>query len=299
VRTSLRTAALVVLALIATACGRPAGSDPDHPSVVAAFYPLLYVASAVGGAEVSVTSLTPPGAEPHDLELTTDQVRRIADADLVVYLRGFQPQVDETIDQQAVDSAFDTAGVEALRDGEDDHGDGDAGGKDLHVWLDPIRLATIADRLADRLAKVDPDGAAGYRTRAADLRTGLEGLDREYADALGRCDRREIVTSHAAFGYLAERYDLRQIAISGLSPEAEPSPQRLADVARQAREHHVRTIFFETLVSPKVAETLAREVGARAEVLDPIEGLAPGATGDYVTVMRDNLARLRTALGCT
>jgi zinc transport system substrate-binding protein len=295
---SLAATALVGLALMATACGRPAGSDPGHPSVVAAFYPLVYVASAVGGAEVGVTSLTPPGAEPHDLELTTDQVRRIADADLVVYLRGFQPQIDETVDQQAAGSAFDAAGVEALRAAADDHGDGDAGGKDLHVWLDPIRLAAIADRLADRLADVDPDGAAGYRTRAADLRAGLERLDREYADGLKTCDRREIVTSHAAFGYLAERYGLRQIAISGLSPEAEPSPQRLADVARQAREHQVTTIFFETLVSPKVAETLAREVGARAEVLDPVEGLAPDATGDYVTVMRDNLARLRAALGC-
>jgi zinc transport system substrate-binding protein len=285
---------------MATACGRPAGSEPGHPSVVAAFYPLMYVAAAVGGAEVSVTSLTPPGAEPHDLELSTDQVRRIADADLVVYLRGFQPQIDETVDQQAADSAFDAAGdPAALREAAGDHGDGDAGGKDLHVWLDPIRLAAIADRLADRLAEVDPDGAAGYRTRTADLRSGLERLDREYADALKTCQRREIVTSHAAFGYLAERYGLRQIAISGLSPEAEPSPQRLAEVAGKAREHQVTTIFFETLVSPKVAETLAREVGATAEVLDPVEGLAPDATGDYVTVMRDNLARLRAALGCT
>jgi zinc transport system substrate-binding protein len=296
----VRVAALALLAFIATGCGRSAGSDPGQPSIVAAFYPLMYVASAVGGAEVSVTSLTPPGAEPHDLELTTDQVRRVADADLVVYLRGFQPQVDETVDQQAADAAFDAAGVEALREatGAGD-GDGDAGGKDLHVWLDPVRLAVIADRLADRLAEVDPDGAAGYRTRAADLRVGLERLDREYADGLKTCDRREIVTSHAAFGYLAERYGLRQIAVSGLSPEAEPSPQRLADVARQARTHGVTTVFFETLVSPKVAETLADEVGARAEVLDPIEGLAPDATGDYATVMRDNLTRLRAALGCT
>jgi len=297
----------VTVAFMATGCGRPAGSDPGIPSVVTAFYPLMYVASAVGGAGVSVTSLTPPGAEPHDLELTTEQVRRIADADLVVYLRGFQPQVDETVDQQASDSAFDAAGVGPLRElgaadddhGDDDHGDGDAGGKDLHVWLDPIRLAAIADRLADRLSEVDPTDAAGYRTRAVDLRAVLERLDREYADALKTCERHEIVTSHAAFGYLAERYGLRQLAISGLSPEAEPSPRRLAEVAQQARDHKVTTIFFETLVSPKVAETLAREVGARAEVLDPIEGLAPSATGDYVTVMRDNLARLRTALGCT
>jgi zinc transport system substrate-binding protein len=281
------TAVLAVLALGATACSSPATTDPGRRSIVAAFYPLEYVAAAVGGATVDVTGLTPPGAEPHDLELTTDQVRRVADADVVVYLRGFQPQVDETVDQQAADAAFDASQVEPLRDA------------DPHVWLDPTRLATIADRLADRLAGLDPGGAAGYRARSADLRAALEGLDREYADGLKTCARREIVTSHAAFGYLAQRYGLRQIAISGLSPEEEPSPQRLADVARQARDLGVTTIFFETLVSPKVAETLAREVGAVAAVLDPIEGLSPGGTGDYVTGMRDNLGRLRTALGCT
>jgi zinc transport system substrate-binding protein len=283
------------------ACSRAADPDPGRLSVVAAFYPLEYVAAEVGGDAATVTSLTPPGAEPHDLELTTEQVRRVADAEIVVYLRGFQPQVDETVAQLAPDSAFDASEGQQLLGAPagDEPGGETTGEKAPHLWLDPTRLALIADGLADRLGALDPAGAAGFRARAAALRADLESLDRQYADGLKTCQRHEIVTSHAAFGYLAQRYGLRQIAISGLSPETEPSPQRLADVAGRARELGVTTIFFETLVSPKVAETLAREVGAKAEVLDPIEGLEPLSGGDYVTVMRDNLTHLRTALGCT
>jgi zinc transport system substrate-binding protein len=166
------------------------------------------------------------------------------------------------------------------------------------VWLDPVRFATIADKLGERLAAADPANAAGYRSRAAAVRTELTALDTEFTTKLKTCERREIVTSHSAFNYLAKRYALSEIGITGISPEAEPSPQRLAEVTREAREHGATTIFFETLVSPAVAETIAREVGAKTAVLDPLEGLTdPGA--DYFSVMRTNLAALTTALGCT
>jgi zinc transport system substrate-binding protein len=148
-----------------------------------------------------------------------------------------------------------------------------------------------------RSARRSPSASARSTRRA--LRGDLETLDREFTDGLATCQRREIVTSHAAFGYLAARYDLDQVGITGLSPEAEPTAQRLAEVAEEAREHHATTIFFETLVSPKVAETIAQEVGADTAVLDPIEGLQPGSTGDYLSVMRSNLAVLRPALGCS
>jgi zinc transport system substrate-binding protein len=194
------------------------------------------------------------------------------------------------------------AGVEPLRDAptgaeesQEEHADE---GKDPHVWLDPVRLAAIADRLAERLGDADAAHRDGYRARAAALRTDLESLDREFAAGLTNCARTEIVTSHAAYGYLAARYGLEQIPIAGLDPEAEPTPQRVAEVAALARERGVTTIFFETLVSPKVAETVAAEIGAKAEILDPIEGLAPGSDDTYLTVMRANLARLRAALGC-
>ena len=308
-----RTLALVAAGLAAAlvaACG-DAGANPASEGkvdVVVAFYPLQFVAERVGGDAVAVTNLAKPGAEPHDLELSPKQVGEISDAGLIVYLKGFQPQVDEAIAQQGGDRAFDVASVTPLRDAAEDthvhegepgaHAE-EAGGKDPHVWLDPTRLATIGDTLAARLSAIDPAGAAGFTTRAAALRTDLEALDREFTDGLATCQRREIVTSHAAFGYLAARYDLDQVGITGLSPDAEPTAQRLAEVAEEAREHHATTIFFETLVSPKVAETIAKEVGADTAVLDPIEGLQPGSTGDYLSVMRSNLAVLRPALGCS
>jgi len=306
-----RTLALLIagaaMLASAVACSRgPAGRSDGKIAIVAAFYPLRFVADQVGGDAVAVTDLAKPGAEPHDLELEPHQVRQLADAALVVYLKGFQPAVDEGVAQNAAGRAFDVAAVEPLLDppvldrvpGAEPEPVA-TGGKDPHVWLDPSRLATIGDRLADRLGAVDPPRAQRYRDGAAALRQRLGVLGEEYTAGLRTCTRREIVTSHAAFGYLADRFGLTQIAINGLVPEAEPSPQRLAAVADLARRHHATTIFFETLVSPKVAESLAREVGATTAVLNPIEGLEPGSGDDYFSVMRTNLATLRTALGCS
>ncbi|BCJ60828.1 metal ABC transporter substrate-binding protein [Micromonospora endophytica] len=313
---SLAVTAATVLTLAGlTACstdGGSGGSDPNRVDVVAGFYPLQFLAERIGGDAVTVTNLARPGAEPHDLELNPGQVGQISEAELVVFLHGFQPALDEAVEQNAGDRAFDVAGVEPLLDaaaGDHDHdheGEGEGehaeessdGAKDPHVWLDPTRLATIGDKLAERLGTVDPDRAGDYTQRAATLRTELERLDSEFTEGLKSCQRREIVVSHTAFGYLAQKYQLAQIGITGLSPEDEPSPQRLGEVIEEAREHQATTIFFETLVSPKVAETIAREVGAQTAVLDPIEGLSAENGGDYLSVMRTNLETLRTALSC-
>ncbi|MCW6005616.1 metal ABC transporter substrate-binding protein [Micromonospora sp. CPCC 205371] len=308
---ALLAASAAALALTGlTACGddEPSSASAGKLDVVAAFYPLQFVTERVGGDAVSVTNLVKPGAEPHDLELNPDQVAQLTDAKFVVYLKGFQPAVDEAVTQQASGKALDVTTAVPLLDAtadahegeeEGEHAEEETGGKDPHVWLDPTRLATIGDAVAKRLGETDPDRAADYTARAATLRSDLEKLDKEYADGLRTCKLREIVTSHSAFGYLADRYDLEQIGITGLTPEDEPSPQRLAEVADEAREHKATTIFFETLVSPKVAETIAKEVGAQTAVLDPLEGLQPGSTDDYFSVMRKNLGTLRTALGCS
>ncbi|WP_353900927.1 metal ABC transporter substrate-binding protein [Micromonospora harpali] len=315
VRVLAAATALVALGA-ATACSDDGttGADPQRVDVAAAFYPLQFVAERVGGDAVRVTNLTKPGAEPHDLELTPSQVGEVNQAELVVYLKGFQPAVDEAIAQSGGDRAFDVAGVQPLlaasAGGHDHEGEGagqqehadeeDTGGRDPHLWLDPTRLAGVADQLAERLGKADPEHAADYTARAKALRVELEKLDADFAAGLKTCQRREIVVSHTAFGYLAERYQLEQVGITGLTPETEPSPQRLAEVAKEAREHGATTIFFETLVSPKVAETIAREVGAKTAVLDPLEGLsADGGGQDYLSVMRTNLQTLRTALSCS
>ncbi|MDG4783153.1 metal ABC transporter substrate-binding protein [Micromonospora sp. WMMD961] len=303
-------AATALLALGAGAgcsTGDAAGADPQRVDVVAAFYPLQFLAEKIGGDAVRVTNLAKPGAEPHDLELNPSQVGEVSDAELIVYLKGFQPAVDDAVAQNGADRAFDVTSVQPLLDasagghdheGEEGHAE-ESGGKDPHVWLDPTRLAGIGDQLAQRLGKADPDHSADYTARAAALRADLTTLDGEFKTGLATCQRREIVTSHAAFGYLADRYQLDQVGITGLSPDVEPSPQRLAHVIEEAKEHQATTIFFETLVSPKVAETIAGQVGAKTAVLDPIEGLAAGGNGDYLSVMRTNLQTLKTALSCS
>jgi zinc transport system substrate-binding protein len=302
----LRLLAAILALGVLTGCAVSAAADA-RPAVVTAFYPLEFLSRRLGGDRIAVTNLTKPGAEPHDVELNPRQVGLISDAALVVYLKGFQPAVDEAVEQEAPGRAFDVGTTVELLPiaeeehehvpGEEEHAEA-AGGRDPHVWLDPVRFATITDALGERLAATDPAHAADYRARATAMHAELDSLNTEYADGLRDCARREIVTSHEAFHYLAERYGLTEIGITGVSPEAEPSPRRLAEVADQARATGTTTIFFETLVSPKVADTIAREVGARTAVLDPLEGLAePGA--DYFSVMRSNLAALRQALGCS
>ncbi|WP_067497290.1 metal ABC transporter substrate-binding protein [Actinoplanes sp. TFC3] len=296
--------ALAVLVLAGCA-QRASGFTDGRLDVVTAFYPLQYLAERIGGPQADVVNLTKPGAEPHDVELNPRQVGQVADAGLAIYLTGFQPAVDQAIDLEAADRALDVSGVVQMLSAEGhEHEPGgeeeehEHGALDPHVWLDPVRYATIGDALADRLATIDPAHASDYASRAEAVHAELDALDMEYAATLKTCERREIVTSHEAFHYLADRYALTEVGITGISPEAEPSPQRLAHVAEEARATATTTIFFETLVSPKVAETIAREVGARTAVLDPLEGVSePGA--DYFSVMRANLTALTTALGCT
>jgi zinc transport system substrate-binding protein len=266
------------------ACGPPSRVDDGRLFIVASFYPLQFVAGRVGGDRVTVANLVKAGAEPHDLELSPWQMVDIADADLVLYLRGFQPAVDAAVGEA---HAFDVS-----------HAVTPLTPNDPHIWLDPSRLAAVANAVGDQLSAIDPAHADGYRTRSEALQAQLHALDTEFRAGLKACVRDAIVTSHAAFGYLADRYGLRQVAITGVTPEDEPTPKRLAAAVEVAKRTKATTIFFETLVSAKVARAVADEVGARAEVLDPIEGVEAGSGDDYFSLMRADLATLRTALGC-
>jgi zinc transport system substrate-binding protein len=297
-------AALVLTGGVLAACGSGQGTGGDgRVAVVAAFYPLEYVAKKVGGDRVHVTNLVKPGVEPHDLELNPRQVASVGQAGLVVYLHGFQPAVDEAVAGQAKDRALDAARVGPLLQGhtpiEGGEAHHDETGADPHLWLDPTRLAGVADAVAARLGRLDAAHAAEFTRNAQALRAELTALDGEFKAGLAHCASRSIVTSHNAFGYLAERYGLTQVGITGLTPDSEPTAARLAEVARLAKRENVKVIFFETLVSPKIAETLAAEVGAQAKVLDPLEGLKAGSDADYISVMRTNLVTLRSALGCS
>ncbi|HEY8777818.1 MAG TPA: zinc ABC transporter substrate-binding protein [Gaiellaceae bacterium] len=279
-----RIVLILVLTMMLAGCGT--GSSGGSKSVVAAFYPLAYAAERIGPS-FNVQNLTPPGSEPHDLELTPQEVAAIQDASVVLYLsHGFQPAVSKAVEQARGKKVDILAGLPLHP------ADGAEAGltADPHVWLDPILFARVAAKI----------GAALDRPATA-LVADLHSLDTEYRQGLSDCKRHEIVTSHAAFGYLAARYGLEQVSITGLSPEAEPTPQQLAHVIQIVRRTHATTVFFETLVSPRLADTVAREVGARTAVLDPIEGLTPAEQkrGDnYLTLMRRNLAALRKALAC-
>lgn len=276
-----------VIALLAAGCGSAAGSS-GKTSVVAAFYPLAFAAEQIGGSRVDVTNLTPPGAEPHDVELTPQEVGHIQTADVVLYLsHDFQPAVE-----QAVGGANGTR-VDALEGIGLREGSGDEAGKvDPHVWLDPFLYARVVKKIG---------AALGRPRRAAALARRVLALDRAYRSGLADCKRRDFVTSHAAFGYLAARYHLHQVPITGIDPESEPSPQHLQSLIELVRREHVKTVFFERLVSPRLAETVARDAGAKTAVLDPIEGLTPSEQSKgftYFTLMRQNLRELQTTLGC-
>jgi zinc transport system substrate-binding protein len=252
--------------------------------VAAGFYPLAFVAEEVGGERVEVTNLTPPGAEPHDVELTPRDVERVRSADLVLLAGGgLQPALEEAADgaEGAVLDVLDELDVL-----EED------GAVDPHVWLDPVRFAQVAERIGAELG-----GEAPARQLASELRA----LDGEYRAGLADCDRRELVTAHDAFGYLADRYALEVIPIAGLAPEVEPTARDLEEIVGLVRERGVTTVFVEPLLSPEVGETVAREAGVATAVLSPLEGLTEeelAAGENYFTVMRSNLEALRAGLGC-
>jgi zinc transport system substrate-binding protein len=289
--------ATVLVAASAGLTGCKARAGDGKPKVVAAFYPLAWLAGQVGGPGVDVENLTRPGAEPHDLELTPRQVIDVGESDLAFYVKGVQPAVDKAVREHAGHHSLDAESavptLPAPQDSEEN------GAIDPHLWLDPSRFATVATALGERLARVDAAHAAGYRSRAASVVTRLNALDAEFRTGLRGCARKEIVTGHAAFGYLAQRYGLTQVGVSGLDPQAEPSPKRIADLTALVRRTGTTTVFTETLASPKTAQTLAREAGVRTEVLDPVEGVKPHSHDDYFSIMRRDLATLRPALGCS
>lgn len=292
----MRLILILASALVATvaACSPPgAGAgDPNDETVevVVSVFPLFDAAERIGATRVRVTSLIPPGAEPHDIELSPDQVDRLLDPDLALYVGGgFQPAVEEIAAQREGHTVDVLAEVAP------------GGTADPHVWLDPAQMAEMVDVVGEALAQVDPAGASYYERRASDYRGQIEELHGRFEDGLADCEMRTFVTTHAAFGHLARRYELVQRAVSGLSPESEPDPARLAELEDLIHREGVTTVFTEPLASPRVAQTLARETGARVAVLDPLEGVPPDLTeteASYVSIMERNLQALRQALGC-
>ncbi|MFD4338549.1 metal ABC transporter substrate-binding protein [Streptomyces anulatus] len=303
------------------------GSNGDKLKVTASFYPMQFLTERIGGEHVAVTSLTKPGVEPHDLELTPRQIGSISESDYVLYLKGIQPAVDDAIKQSGVKNTVDAATLTTLEnhgsevsghdhghEGEEEHGHeeeaheehsegdghnhGEEGGADPHIWLDPVKYAEVAKGVGKSLEKADPDHAADYKKNTDALVAELGELDTAYETGLKNTSTKTFITTHSAFGYLAERYGLTQQGIAGIDPEAEPSPARIQEIHTIAEKEKATTVFFETLASDRTAKTLAKDTGLKTGVLDPLEGITDRSQGaDYIEVMESNLAALQKALG--
>lgn len=307
-RIALASAALLLTTTGCSALAEDDGSSADDGGrqVVASFYPLQYVAERVAGDGFEVENLTSPGGEAHDLELGVRETAMVTDADLLVYLDGFQPAVDEAAEENSTQDVMDAGTVVGLlpfEEGEEHEGESEEehdehGEFDPHFWHDPMRMADLGDALAERLTELDPDGADDYAANANDLRSDLESLDQEYVDGLAECRIDTVVTNHDAVGYL-EKYGLKLESIAGISPDAEPTPAELADLQKVIEDDGITTVFSEALVSPATAETLASDLGIDTAVLDTIEGLTDEtATEDYLSLMRSNLSAIQDANDC-
>ena len=299
--TSMLVIAVASLTLTACADERPGAAD-GRVAIVTSFYPIEEAATRIGSGEVTVVNLTPPGVEPHDLELTPDVVELIAAADLVLYLGGgFQPAVEDAVESAAtgvdVDILGEIAASNAYELAADPEGELSI---DPHLWLDPAGQSAIADVVRDALVEVAPDSAdaftAGYESYVAELAALEEGYG-----VLHECRQKLLVTGHEAFGYLARAYELEQVGVAGVSPETEPSPKRLADIAELVATEGVTTVYAEDLLPPDTVETIADATGASVAVLNTLESLATEQRDegqDYRTLMEENLTTLVDGQDC-
>ncbi|MCI6574192.1 MAG: metal ABC transporter substrate-binding protein [Actinomycetaceae bacterium] len=296
------------------ATGSSSTSD-DKISVSASFYPVAWLAEQIGTDAVTVSSVTPANVEPHEFELSPADISNLSKSQLIVYVKGFQPSLDDAVATVSGPTVIDLSPNVSLEKSqtagdthEDEHADEHEGehaedahehgemGLDPHFWLDPVRMKAAASALTDALSKAHADKAEVFKANLSALDAKLTTLDSDFSSGLKQCKLHDVVTSHAAFSYLTERYGLNQYAISGVDPEAEPSPSDLANVKKVVSSNGTTTIFTEELVSPKTAQAVAQETGAKTAVLSPIE--SKPESGDYISAMQNNLKELRSALQC-
>lgn len=304
------------LTLLLAGCGKNSGASDAQGdaklNVVTTFYPMYEFSRQVGGEYANVTALIPPGVEPHDWEPSAKDMVKVKEADVFVFNGIVEGWAEDALSSAAngkrlvVKASESIALMEGLpeeeEEGEEAHEhehEHEDHGLDPHVWLNPVLAQQEVAAIAAAFEQADPAHKDDYKKNADAYIAELQKLDEQYQAGLKDTKRKEFVTQHAAFGYLAKQYGLTQVPIAGLSPEQEPSPASMAEIAEFAKQHQVKTIFFETLVEPKVAQTVADEIGAKTDVLNPLEGLTDEDKKnnlDYIGIMKNNLAALKKAL---
>lgn len=292
------TIGLIIALIFQFKRSNPAPLRNGQLPVVASFYPLYFWASEIGGPKAMVINLTPAGAEPHDYEPTARDIAQIESSRLLIIngdgLEAWVDNIKNNIDPTRTKTVIASEGLI-------DQSATAKNNLDPHIWLDPLLAQKMVDKITLSFSEVDPTNSAYYQSRATVLKSKITKLDEAYRQGLSHCENKNIITAHAAFAYLAQAYGLKQIAITGLSPEAETAPRQLATISQLARINNIKYIFFESLVSPKLAQTLASEIGAQTLVLNPLEGLSESemaAGKDYFSEMNNNLINLRIALKC-
>lgn len=302
-------------------------------SVTTSFYPLTYLVSEIGKDHVKVTDLTPPGADAHGVELSPKEISDMQKSDIVFYLAKLSPAIDDAVASSKSNAINIGDSVHLLKNEETggeheheghDHADHDHeaeghdhehadhdheaeghehhhdhGIYDPHFWTDPERMADAAEAIAKTLSEKDPSHAKDFKANSEALVKRLTELDKKFESAFaGTCETKSFVVTHAAFGYLAHEYGLKQIGVAGIDPEFEPSPARIAEVKELVEHEKINTIFTPTTGEAKVAETVAKETGAKFAVLD-VAATATDASTDYIAMMEKNLTALSDSMRCT
>ena len=270
--------------------------------VAASYYPLYDFARNVGGDKVSVINMTPAGSEPHDYDPSPQSLIDAHSAKVFIYNGGqMEPWVDSFITDYTHTTVKANKDIEMLEVHGDDGHDHDHGATDPHFWLDPVIARQIVNNIRDGLSQSDPDNKDYYAANAASYNQKLVELDTRFTSGLEACTLDTVVSSHSAFSYLADRYGFIATSIAGIEPDDEPSPAKMAELTNIVRQKNIKYVFFESLVSPRLAETIASEAGAQTLIFDPIEGLSQEDQDkgrDYISVQYDNLENLRKALDC-
>lgn len=297
---------LLIISLVISACGLPR-SQTQNTKIITSFYPLYEIADKVGGNHVDVHNMVPAGSEPHDYEPTPSDIINLNQARLVIYNgAGMEPWADRIIpDLQKngiptlnISELFQNEMIKNNPLAEDEEKNSPY---NAHFWLDPVHYENEVKAIAEKLSQLNPEYRMDYQKNAQGFIEQIQELNRAYQNGLQNCKLKNFVTNHAAFAYLAQRYDLEMIPISGVSPDSEPSPQTMARIAQIMKAKNIHTILTESLVSPKIADTLAQETGAKTLILNPLEGLTDKEINEgksYIQVMKDNLQNLRSALEC-